>query len=53
MCVCVCVCVCACMHTALFFEFVVVVVQSLSCVSLFVTPQNAAGQALLSMGFPK
>ena len=34
-------------------EFVVVVVQSLSCIQLFATPWTAAYQAPPSMGFSK
>ena len=40
--VCVCVCTCACMHA-----------HALSGVQLFGTPQTAAHQAPLSMGFPR
>ena len=43
-CVCVCVCVCVCLY-------VYDVVQSLSCVQLFVTPWTLTRQAPMSMGF--
>ena len=40
-------------HPGLISTFFVVVVQSLSCVCLSATPWTAAGQAPLSMGFPR